>query len=493
MKKEEFIPIKSEITEDGISISVKNKKYVMRYPKEIWKKYHDTNKEFLLDNLTFIQTCHIPASNNKDGNVYSTALPLFETFAFKSTMYDLPASAQLDNQKTTDYFRKFFNSSFLFASYNTVMPKSNTKRRTAQNKRPVAVVLFTAGKESLLTLGLCLEMGVKPIPIYIDENPQGAESRHKEKIIDALRKEYGIEVYHLLNEPGDLREEDLQGNYNSLGSGPQLLAYTLAVMPFVEYFDAEYILFGNEYSCDSYTKDAEGFNSNFCFDQSSEWTKQLSVVSEMMTGGKTEVGSIVSPLYELGVVKILHERYPHLANLQMSCFCWTPEGQHRKWCGNCSKCARLFVFFKALGIDTASMGFVNDMFSPEKKGLFSPFEGDNLNGYDSSGLGNEEQALAFFLAIEKGEKGPLLDEFKNLPIYSEIKNNFRMIHKKYFSQYESLAVPLEFKESIMDIFDESFEGKFTPKNFRIRPSSTPDQLNNVNIREKVQANIRDIP
>ena len=109
INKEEFLAIKSEITDDGITISFKGKKYKISFPKEVWQSYSETNKEFLLDNLTFMQTCYMPSSQKKKGMIYSTALPLLETFAFKSTLYDIPSTAQLDSKKTADYIKSFFN------------------------------------------------------------------------------------------------------------------------------------------------------------------------------------------------------------------------------------------------------------------------------------------------------------------------------------------------------------------------------------------------
>ncbi|MBW2965130.1 hypothetical protein KY363_06750 [Candidatus Woesearchaeota archaeon] len=468
INKEEFLAVKSEITDEGLTISVKGKKYRVAYPKEIWQAYSDTNKELMLDNLTFMQTCHLAASHKKKGIVYSTSLPFFETFAFKATMYDLPSTAVIDEKKTSDYMKKFFNSEFLFSSYETVLPEFRKTRKTSSKKKPSAVILFTAGKESLLTFALCLELGIEPILVYMDEAPGLPESKHKANIINTIETEYGIKVHKIVNEPGKLRYCDLGEDDNNWGAGTQFLTYVLEVLPFVNHFDAEYILFGNEYSCDDHTYCDEGFKSNFCFDQCSEWTKQLDAMAKIMTNKAVEVGSLVGPLYEIGLLKILHERYPQLAKLQMSCFSDTEEGKKRVWCGNCSKCGRLFAFFKANGIDTTKVGFENNMFNKDSLKHFAIFGGDCHYSYDISGLGSEEQTLAFYMAAERGEKGYAIDEFKKLPVYEEIKSKFKKVHKKYFSQYESVSMPYDLKEKLMDIFDETFRDEFTQKDFRLK-------------------------
>jgi hypothetical protein len=470
INKEEFLAIKSEITDEGIIVSLKGKKYRIDYPKEVWKHYPETKKEALLDNLAFVKTCHLPVANGKKGAVYSTAMPLFETFAFKCTMYDIPSTAHVEKHKTTEFMRDFFNSTFVYSSYDTVIPEPVKKRKSSAKKKTSAVILFTAGKESLLTTALCLELGITPILVYIDEDPDSPETKHKEGIIKTLETEYGIKVHKVVSEVGKLRKADLQGKESSWGFGTMLLGYTLEILPFAEYFDADYIFLGNEYDCDEYAYDSEGFKSSFSYDQRSDWTKQMDVVARMMTNGNTTVGSLVGPLYEMGLLKVLHKRYPALARLQMSCFSDNEEGKDHIWCCNCSKCAWVYAMLKGIGADTEGLGFHKDMFSKEFKKLYSIFDCQDTNEfiYDPHGLGKEEQALAFYMAAKNGETGALIEQFKEMPIYDEIKSNFRKAYNTYFSQYDIIHVPYELKDKLMDIFDETFEGSFAPKDFRLK-------------------------
>lgn len=459
------ISINSKLTDKGMLISVKGRRYRIEWPEEIWKKVSARDRKLLLENLSFTQTCHLAASHKKKGMKYNTAMPCFEAFAFKGTMYDAPSTAVIDHEKTVDYIRRYFNTEFEFAEGNPTMP-SGKKRKAGWNTGKKAIILFTAGKESLLNMALCMELGITPIPIYIDEDPGGPESRHKYRIIERFEKEYGIKVHRITNEPGKLRYCDLGEEENNWGAGTQFLTYTLAVSPFARQHRADYILFGNEYSCDEYTYDKEGFKSNFCFDQCTEWTKQLNVVAKSLNGRGTEVGSLVGPLYEIGLVKVLHARYPELGKLQMSCFSDTPEGADRRWCGNCSKCARMFVFFKASGIDTNTLGFANNMFNKPSMDKFSVFGTRGLYSYDVSGLGSEEQALAFYLAAERGETGYLIDKFNRTKSCRELKKDIMEAYNKYFSTHESSSMPEELKQKVMDIYSETFRGEFAPRDFR---------------------------
>ncbi|MFC1741210.1 hypothetical protein ACFL3V_01605 [Nanoarchaeota archaeon] len=467
LKKEEYLSINSEFTKNGITVSVKGKKYNIEYPEEIWKQYPARNKKVLLDNIPFMQTCHLPASHKLKGAVYNTGMPLFETFAFEGTMYDAPSTAVIDHEKTVDYLRGFFNTEFSFGSYDIAYPRNRRKTKWIKNGR-AAIIPFTAGKESLLTFALCLELGIKPILVYIDEDPDGPESKHKYAIIDSIEKEYGIKVYKVVNSSGKLRYCDLGEVENNWGAGTQFLSYILLLMPFARHFGAEHILFGNEYSCDEFNYDKEGFKSNFCYDQCTDWTKQLNAVTKIMTKDSVEVGSLVGPLYELGLTKILHQRYPHLASLQMSCFSDTEPGKKHVWCGHCSKCARLFAFFKALGIDTSSLGFAVNMFNKPSREFFSLFGTGSNYSFDISGLGKEEQALAFYLAAEHGETGYLVDKFKKTKAYREVRDNIEVLQMKYFSCHDSITLPEVFRKRVVHVFEQTFRGDFWPKDFRVK-------------------------
>ena len=76
-----------------------------------------------------------------------------------------------------------------------------------------------------------------------------------------------------------------------------------------------------------------------------------------------------------------------------------------------------FIFFlKALNISPERVGFYqNDMLSLKKKNLYVIFNGENdLSSYGGSGLGKDEQLLAFYLAYKNGVKGELIDLFKKI-------------------------------------------------------------------------------
>ena len=67
--------------------------------------------------------------------------------------------------------------------------------------------------------------------------------------------------------------------------------------------------------------------------------------------------SILRPLSELLVEKILVERYPELQRLQTSCHATHTEGDHVRPCGRCEKCRRVVGMLVALGADPTRCGY----------------------------------------------------------------------------------------------------------------------------------------
>lgn len=67
--------------------------------------------------------------------------------------------------------------------------------------------------------------------------------------------------------------------------------------------------------------------------------------------------SLLRPLSELLIEKILVERYPELQKQQMSCHATHVEGSRIHPCGRCEKCRRIVGMLKALGADPSNCGY----------------------------------------------------------------------------------------------------------------------------------------
>ena len=460
-EKKEYLEVNSEYDDDSISIWLRGKRYRIVFPEEVWKPLERPVKESIVDHVAFMATNYLPLVLGKKGVVYDTRLPMFDCFSFKSMVMDLPSGAVLDRGSTVDYLRSYMNLDFVFAPGEPVV----WSRPFEPEER--ALIAFTSGKESLLTLALCLELGIEPVLVNVVEPSNTNEHRHKAEILRRLEEEFGVEYHIVPQEPGLFHDAGhMSSRLSSLGWGNQLMYYLFIFIPFVIHHRARYVLYGNEKSCDFESVNRESFRTNFCYDQSSHWTIQQDVVLRTLTGGSARVGSLVGPLNEIAVARCLHQGFPELAKYQMSCFCEDPVTVEQRWCCNCSKCARNYAFLRALDVDPEKVGFWCDMLTEEHAGLFPALGGVETYGFDRSGLGREEQELALRLAYEneRGNKllrgfmedcGPDVNGGDDEPQPPSMKAS----HDYYFGIHDYPAMPGELKEGVLRIFSRILNGK----------------------------------
>lgn len=67
--------------------------------------------------------------------------------------------------------------------------------------------------------------------------------------------------------------------------------------------------------------------------------------------------SVLRPLSEMLIERVLAERYPDFLRLQMSCHATHIEGERVLPCGKCEKCRRIVGMLSALGVDPAVCGY----------------------------------------------------------------------------------------------------------------------------------------
>jgi hypothetical protein len=176
-----------------------------------------------------------------------------------------------------------------------------------------------------------------------------------------------------------------------------------------------------------------------------------------LTQGSARVGSLVGPLNEIAVTKVLHDHYPELAKYQMSCFCEDPPAEDHRWCCTCSKCARTYAFIRGLGKDPKRVGFWKDMFTEEHMELFSAFGGDETFGFDSSGLGRDEQELALFLASQNEPDNKFLQKHVKVNHYNGIGGEGGARSEKFRKDYEFYLTPQPYKAIPEELEDKVYE------------------------------------
>ncbi len=450
-------------TNKGLTFSIDEQNFALEYPQKVWDNYPDSLKSVFADNYAFLKALHLPQMLSQNGKLenhdkldFSTSYPLFEKQIIDCMFNNISFCADVDNVSTADNLKSFLNLKISFKNFEIKYPKYE------DNLDEKAVLNMSFGKDSLLSFGLANELGLEPTSVYMLDNSVKIENDYKLEVIEKFKKETGKEVLTFTNNTGVLHDyRTWKLPRTEWGYGHLMTEFFLDILPFAHMSKSKYILFGNEKSCDETYINKEGYKSYPVYDQTSKWLLEMTKMAKTMTNNQAAVMSLIEPLHDLAVTKILHSRYPNIAKFKMSCFPDENEyGKHHYWCEHCSKCARIFVLMQANGIPPKNVGFKTNMFNIEHKSLFSCFgvekkEGASV-GYDTSGVGKEEQLYAFYLAYKRGAKGELIEKFKK-ELLDEAKEKEEEFYKKYYSIQDSKTIPSNLLKPLQSIFKEELE------------------------------------
>jgi len=444
--KKKTLEIEGQVTAKGIRVLVGGNPFEINYPKKIWGKFPSPLKKLLADNVTFSQTFHLPLILPQYGVLdYQMPNPITQALFFKGMAQDLPSTAFMNGGNTADLLRRFFDIKYKFeVSRPRIANVSFPKPRRA------GTIPFTFGKDSLLTYGLCQELDIASQLIFVYEPTvdSAVEGMHKMKLAKQFFEEFDVEVGFLQNQLGVMREA-----HGWIGWELQLTQYSLLMLPYAYQHRSRYLFFSNEQSCNFEFYNDDGFLSNPVLEQSHSWMAENSMYTRILGAKNTFLSSLVGPIHELAITRILHHRYPKIAKYQMSCWAEKKQAKKKRWCGNCSKCARLYIFLLAVGVDPKRVDFEDNMLSEKNRKFFSVFEGVKRSegGYDASKLGRDEQLLAFYLAYKRGVRGLLMDVFIKNHL-TEASNREAELRKTFFSVYPASTIPEELKPRILSIY-----------------------------------------
>ncbi len=449
-----FVDISTRVLATGILLKINDTTLRLQYPPAIWQRFPKIHKKILAQNIAFGVTFHLPyIFDSLKRMSYNIPVPLSEPFLFKGFSLSLPSNALMQTQKekrlTSNLLRRLFDVSYVFSNKKTDIPPYNRTSLTDH-----AIMPFTFGKDSLLTFALACEMGIRVHPVFIIEPDYPYEAVVKKMLSGPFKKEFRIKLNFLKNTLGVLRESS-----GWFGWEMQLTHYSLMLLPYVYAKRAGYILFSNEQSCDDTIVDQDGFRCNPVFEQSHEWLLQNSLMASLVGGNSLSIGTLLEPLYEIAIEKILHTRYPEIAKYQSSCDLENKPKTDGRWCENCSKCGRIYIFLLAIGVDPVKVGYRHNLLALKYKSLYTLFGSDRIKeyGYDQSEAGRNEQIFAFYLAYKRGIKGPLMTQFIRKYLKFAVKNE-RIFRKRFFGIHSTKTIPGIFKSKVLRIFRQELEG-----------------------------------
>ncbi len=445
------LEVYARVVTDGVEITFQQTPYVIKYPQGVWASVPNETKIALKDNLSLATTMHLPLVFDADQVRYHSGRPLLESYFFMNFLKDLPSCTEVDGTSTGEVMRRFFNLEYQFLDPTVVHPSPDPVESPHR-----AVVALSFGKDSLLTFAVAKEIGLDPEVVYIVEQSLTYEEKHKTALGKRFKQEFNRDLRILHHETGKLRDYQHLGVPKSeLGWGLQNTEYTLEILPFAYKFQGKYIFFGNEQTTAASYRDATNRWVIYpAFDQSHLWTVHLDQIAQTFSGRSVHTGSLIEPLMDIMVQRILAHRYPELAKYQMSCFTENISGKDYRWCHDCSVCAKMYLLCVASGIDPQSVGLKQNMLDAQYKSFFTMFGGKSDLTYANTPIARDEQLFAFYAAARRGVSGGLIEDFQSSELYQEAKDREEELYATFIKLYDPISLPRELKDAVYSIYRE---------------------------------------
>jgi creatinine amidohydrolase/Fe(II)-dependent formamide hydrolase-like protein len=236
-------------------------------------------------------------------------------------------------------------------------PWKTSPRKTA--------VLSSGGKDSLLTYGLLNEIGSDVHPLFVNES-----GRHWFTALNAWRH-FQEHVPHstrvwtnsdrlfvwMLSHLPFVRKDHARVRADIYPIRLWTVAvFIFGVLPVARRRGIGRLTIGNEY--DSTVRQSHSGITHYAavYDQSRWFDEALTRYYQRKSWNLVQF-SVLRPLSELLIEKVLAERYPELQRLQVSCHAARVVGDAARPCGKCEKCRRVVSMLEALGADATQCGY----------------------------------------------------------------------------------------------------------------------------------------
>ena len=229
-------------------------------------------------------------------------------------------------------------------------------------------VLSSGGKDSLLTFGLLKEMGCEVHPIFINES-----GRHWFTALNAYRDfvtdiPFTSRVWTnsdrifnwMLRHLPFIRDDFAQIRSDQYPVRLWTVAvFIFGALPVLRKRGIGRLLIGDEHD----TTEKRSFKGIPHFDGVYDQSRYFDNAMTRYFYGKgwgIAQFSVLRPLSELLIEKILVERYPKLQSNQVSCHATHQEGERIRPCGRCEKCRRIVGMLMALDADPKKCGYTQE-------------------------------------------------------------------------------------------------------------------------------------
>lgn len=442
-----------EVNKQGIVASLDGKKFSLVYPRGVWESYPNDLKPAFLDNTAHLLTINAPLIAGATKIKYNTALPIFKKLFDTVVEKSIPHAIEDYITPTKQMLKQFAKTEYVFSGI--------PEKKFTYSKRPEfderSINLLSFGKDSLTSVAICAEIGLNPTAVYINDTVSPTENKTKLSRARRFTKDIGIDVLVVRNELERLNDfEFWDKDETCVGYTHMVTGFCFIALPFVNKFKTKYVVLGNQQDMNFGFRNKDGFQTYPSYDQTSEWMLEQNRMVGGATDGKACVMSVIEPVTNIALTKILHTRYENFGKYQVSCDCLDASDE-KLWCHECNKCARNVLFMKAFGIEPSRVGLRNLLLDKRNRKLFSLFGDADVDCYEKSGEARDQQLLGFLLAHRNGCRGELIDIFKR-SLLEEAKEREEELRKTFFRIYKSRTMPRKIEKRVVSIYKEELSG-----------------------------------
>jgi creatinine amidohydrolase/Fe(II)-dependent formamide hydrolase-like protein/7-cyano-7-deazaguanine synthase in queuosine biosynthesis len=309
--------------------------------------------------------------------------------------------------------KTYLRSQMIFDQQGPEAEKRTQRNQTDKPGWPMDpsrhAILSSGGKDSLLSFGLLRETGCEVHPIFINES-----GRHWFTALNAYRH-FSANIPHtarvwtnsdrvfswMLRHISFVRQD-----FENIRSDEYpIRLWTVAVflfgaLPILRKRGIGRLIIGDEFDTTQRLSHQGITHYDGLYDQSRYFDNALTRYFHRK-GWDISQFSILRPLSELLIEKILVERYPELQRHQVSCHATHKENESVRPCGRCEKCRRIVGMLTALGADPTNCGYTREQITHclknlVTKGIHQETEGmehlafllDQIDAIDKPSLGS---------------------------------------------------------------------------------------------------------
>jgi len=313
------------------------------------------------------------------------------------------------------------------------------------------LVLSSGGKDSLLSFGVLREIGKKVYPVFVNES-----GRHWFTALNAYRyfkknysgtgrvwvnsdRVFAFMLRHLPLVRSDFAAVRSDEYPIRLWTVPVFL---FGALPLARRERIGRVIIGDEFDTTQRGSRRGISHYNGLYDQSRYFDNAMSRYY-LQKGWHLNQFSILRPLSEMLIEKLLVERYPDLQEHQVSCHAAHIDGDRAYPCGRCEKCRRIVGMLTALDADPRRCGYTDEQID------------DCLRRLTEIGIHQESEGVRHLLYM--------LDKSGKVRISPEERKGVRRhpeIMKLRFDPGRSPVdgIPADLRKPVWEIFMENSEG-----------------------------------